>query len=292
MKRRALFFSASKIGEGKHMNIGFIGTGNMGAALIQGYLSVAGDQASKMFAYDMDTQRLSAFASKTGIRACQNAQEVAANSQILILSVKPGNMEDAIKEIAPGLIWDHTVIVSIAAGISIDWIEATCHRYSGGRSTTCKVTRVMPNTPALVGKGMSAVAKNNAVSEEEFQSVLALFQSVGLVEEVPESLMDCVTGVSGSSPAYVYLFIEALADAAVALGMARKQAYTFAAQAVLGSADMVLSTGQHPGELKDMVCSPGGTTIEAVKALEKNGFRNAVQEAVFAAAEKSKRMTK
>lgn len=274
------------------MNIGFIGTGNMGAALIEGYLSVAMDRASHIFAYDKDSERLSVFAKKTGIQPCRKAQEVAENSQILILSVKPGNMEDAIKEIAPALMWDQTVIVSIAAGISIEWIETMCRRNSGNQSVEAKVVRVMPNTPALVGKGMTAVARNKAVSDEEFQSVLALFLSVGRVEEVPESLMDCVTGVSGSSPAYVYLFIEALADAAVALGMARKQAYTFAAQAVLGSAEMVLSTGQHPGELKDMVCSPGGTTIEAVKALEKNGFRNAVQEAVFAAAEKSKRMTK
>lgn len=275
-----------------HMNIGFIGTGNMGAALIEGYLSVAMDRASQIFAYDKDSERLSAFAQKTGIQPCRKAQEVTENSQILILSVKPGNMEDAIKEIAPALMWDQTVIVSIAAGISIEWIETMCRRNSGKQSMESKVVRVMPNTPALVGKGMTAIARNKAVSDEEFQSVLALFLSVGRVEEVPESLMDCVTGVSGSSPAYVYLFIEALADAAVALGMARKQAYTFAAQAVLGSAEMVLSTGQHPGELKDMVCSPGGTTIEAVKALEKNGFRNAVQEAVFAAAEKSKRMTK
>ena len=146
----------------------------------------------------------------------------------------------------------------------------------------------MPNTPALVGEGMTGVCANDLVTEEELQLVLTLLKSFGRAEVVPEYLMDTVTGVSGSSPAYVFLFLEALADAAVAEGMPRKQAYEFAAQSVLGSAKMLLETGLHPGELKDMVCSPGGTTIEAVAVLERENLRSAVIDATRACIRKSK----
>ena len=146
----------------------------------------------------------------------------------------------------------------------------------------------MPNTPALVGEGMTGVCANDLVTEEELQLVLTLLKSFGRAEVVPEYLMDTVTGVSGSSPAYVFLFLEALADAAVAEGMPRKQAYEFAAQAVYGSAKMLLETGMHPGELKDMVCSPGGTTIEAVAVLERENLRSAVIDATRACIRKSK----
>ena len=146
----------------------------------------------------------------------------------------------------------------------------------------------MPNTPALVGEGMTGVCANDLVTEEELQLVLTLLKSFGRAEVVPEYLMDTITGVSGSSPAYVFLFLEALADAAVAEGMPRKQAYEFAAQSVLGSAKMLLETGMHPGELKDMVCSPGGTTIEAVAVLEREKLRSAVIDATRACIWKSK----
>ena len=146
----------------------------------------------------------------------------------------------------------------------------------------------MPNTPALVGEGMTGVCANDLVTEEELQLVLTLLKSFGRAEVVPEYLMDTVIGVSGSSPAYVFLFLEALADAAVAEGMPRKQAYEFAAQSVLGSAKMLLETGMHPGELKDMVCSPGGTTIEAVAVLERENLRSAVIDATRACIRKSK----
>ena len=146
----------------------------------------------------------------------------------------------------------------------------------------------MPNTPALVGEGMTGVCANDLVTEEELQLVLTLLKSFGRAEVVPEYLMDTVTGVSGSSPAYVFLFLEALADAAVAEGMPRKQAYEFAAQSVLGSAKMLLETGMHPGELKDMVCSPGGTTLEAVAVLERENLRSAVIDATRACIRKSK----
>ena len=148
----------------------------------------------------------------------------------------------------------------------------------------------MPNTPALVGEGMTAACPNDAVTEEEKNYALELLSSFGKVEIVPEHLIDAVVAVSGSSPAYIFMFIEAMADGAVAEGMPRPQAYQFAAQAVLGSAKMVLETGKHPGELKDMVCSPAGSTIEGVRILEQNGFRSAVFEALNGAAEKGKKM--
>jgi len=148
----------------------------------------------------------------------------------------------------------------------------------------------MPNTPALVGEGMSAVSVNSLVNEENTNSVMTILKSFGKAEIVPENLMDTVTGVSGSSPAYVFMLIEAMADAAVLGGMPRNQAYTFASQAVLGSAKMVLELPNHPGELKDMVCSPGGTTIEAVKVLENDGFRSSVMNAIDACIKKSKSM--
>ena len=146
----------------------------------------------------------------------------------------------------------------------------------------------MPNTPALVGEGITAVCKNSLVNKEEFSYIMSLLSSFGLAEEISENLMDVVVSVSGSSPAYVFMFIEAMADAAVLDGMPRDKAYKFAAQAVLGSAKMVIETGKHPGELKDMVCSPAGTTIEAVRILEEKGFRSSVIEAMKACTDKSR----
>ena len=155
-----------------------------------------------------------------------------------------------------------------------------------------KLVRAMPNTPALVGEAMSALCCNELVTEEELAEAVSIFNSFGKCEVIKEALMDAVIGVSGSSPAYVYLFIEAMADAAVADGMPRAQAYKFAAQSVLGSAKMVLETGTHPGALKDAVCSPGGTTIEAVAVLEEEGLRNAVIKAQRACVQKSRDMGK
>ncbi|MDD3874873.1 MAG: pyrroline-5-carboxylate reductase [Eubacteriales bacterium] len=278
------------------MKIGLIGTGNMGSAIVKGYLAANPGKEKDVFAFDQDKARLKTLAKELGICDCNDGVNVVTQSDVLILAVKPDKVAEVLQEIAPFIDWEEKVLVSIAAGVSIGFIESLCNEHSGYKEKTndfrCKVVRVMPNTPALVGKGMSALCRNSQVSEEEFKHVLDLFSSVGKSEEVDEKLMDCVVGVSGSSPAYVYLFIEALADGAVAQGMSRKQAYTFAAQSVLGSAEMVLKTDIHPGELKDMVCSPGGTTIEAVKDLERNGFRYAVMEAVRVASDKSKAMKK
>lgn len=278
------------------MKIGFIGTGNMGSALIKGYLSSNPDLGKEVFAYDVDKASLNRLAGETGATPCESIADTVARAGILILAVKPNIFTDVLKELVEVNGWEKKVIVSIAAGISLKYIALQCKELSGfsGRESgfICKAVRVMPNMPSLVGKGMSALAKNAEVSDEEFERVVNIFRAVGLAEETDEKLMDSVVGVSSSSPAYVFMFIEALADGAVALGMPRKQAYAFAAQAVAGSAEMVLKTGLHPGELKDSICSPGGATIDAVEALEQKGFRSAVMAAVRAAADKAASMTK
>ena len=173
--------------------------------------------------------------------------------------------------------------MGIAPGKTLSWLEEKCGQ-------PLKIVRLMPNTPAQVGEGMTGVCFNERVSEEEKQEICAITDSFGCTEVIPERLMEGLSAVTGCSPAYVFMFLEAMADAAVHQGMPRKQAYRLAAQAVLGSAKMLLETEMHPGELKDMVCSPAGSTIEGVRMLEKNGFRSAVFEALCAAAEKGKKL--
>ena len=199
-----------------------------------------------------------------------------------MLSVKPQFYEDAIAGIKD-YIRDDQIIVTLAPGKTLAWLEEKFGK-------PVKIVRTMPNTPALVGEGMTAACPNQYVTEEEKEYVLQILGAFGKVEVVPERLIDAVVAVSGSAPAYVFMMIEAMADAAVAEGMPRAQAYEFAAQAVYGSAKMVLETGKHPGELKDMVCSPAGTTIEAVRVLEKEGFRSALIEAMKACADVSRNL--
>ncbi|MCU5697044.1 pyrroline-5-carboxylate reductase, partial [Bacillus cereus] len=213
-----------------------------------------------------------------------NNNEVANSADILILSIKPDLYTSVINQIK-NQIKNDVIVVTIAAGKSIKSTENEFDR-------KLKVIRVMPNTPVLVGEGMSALSFNEMVTEKDIKEVLNIFNSFGQMEVVNEKLMDVVTSISGSSPAYVYMFIEAMADAAVLDGMPRKQAYKFAAQAVLGSAKMVLETGIHPGELKDMVCSPGGTTIEAVATLEEKGLRTAIISAMKRCTKKSMEMSR
>ena len=206
----------------------------------------------------------------------------AAKAEIVVLSVKPQYYEQTIAQIRDE-ITDEQVIVTLAPGKTLEWLQ-------GQFGKDVKIVRTMPNTPAMVGAGMTAACANALVTKEELEKVLTILRSFGEVEVVSEHLIDAVVSASGSSPAYVFMFIEAMADEAVAAGMPRKQAYEFAAQSVLGSAKMVLETGKHPGELKDMVCSPGGTTIQAVKVLEEKGMRAAVMDAMDACIEKSKCM--
>lgn len=261
-------------------SIGFIGAGNMGGAIMGG-ISEKG-LFDEVFVYDKNTEAANAAAEKYGVHSADI--KTTANADIVILAVKPNVLYSVIDEIK-SYIYADAVIVSIAAGQSIEKIEKAFGK-------PIKLMRVMPNTPALVGEGMSALSPNKLLEQdkEATAEVLDIFKSLGKAEIVAEKLMDAVTGVSGSSPAYVFMFIEALADAAVAAGMPRDKSYTFAAQSVLGAAKMVLETGTHPAELKDMVCSPGGTTIEAVKVLEEKGLRAAVMDAVKACVEKSRSM--
>lgn len=264
--------------------IGFIGCGNMGKAMIGGIIKANIVSPENIMVADLNEKSLKAAADEYGVKITTDNNDVAKAADILILSIKPNLYSVVIEEIR-NHVKENVVIVTIAAGKSIESTEK-----SFGRKI--KVVRVMPNTPALVGEGMAALCPNDKITSEEREEIVNIFESFGKAEVVSEKLMDVVTSVSGSSPAYVYMFIEAMADAAVLDGMPRNQAYKFAAQAVLGSAKMVLDTGKHPGELKDMVCSPGGTTIEAVATLEEKGLRNAVISAVRKCTEKSKEMSK
>lgn len=268
----------------KEKTIGFIGGGNMATAIIGGILHSGLATKEQIIAADKMEQALDALQERFGIRTAHSNQEAAQAADILFLAVKPHILPDAAAEIRDSIGPD-TLLVSIAAGKSISAIESLFGK-------EIRLIRAMPNTPALVGEGMSALCANPNVSETELDETRAIFDSFGSCEIVPESMMDTVVGVSGSSPAYVYLLIEAMADAAVADGMPRAQAYKFAAQSVLGSAKMVLETGSHPGALKDAVCSPGGTTIEAVAILEEEGMRYAVIRAQRACVQKSKDMGK
>ncbi len=264
------------------MKIGFIGGGNMGGAIIGGIVSSGIYKACDISVVDLFKENVEKLISKYKIKDGINNKEIAVNSDILFLAVKPNVIDEVILEVKD-YISDDCIVVSIAAGKSIDSLSS----FFGEK---VKIVRVMPNTPALVGEGMAAICKNDNVSDDEIQKISEIFNCFGKAEVVPEKMMDIVTAVSGSSPAFVYMFIEAMADAAVLGGMPRTQAYKFAAQTVLGSAKMVLDTGMHPGELKDMVCSPSGTTIEAVAELEKLGMRTAVIEAVRVCEAKSKSM--
>lgn len=264
--------------------IGFIGCGNMGKAMIGGIVKAEIVSPSNIRVADLNEKGLNEIAEKYGVEVTTDNNEVAKNSDILVLSVKPNVYPIVIKNIKDQ-VKDNVIIVTIAAGKSIESTEESFEK-------KLKIVRVMPNTPALVGEGMAALCPNEAVTKEEIEFITNIFNSFGKSEIVSEKLIDVVTSVSGSSPAYVYMFIEAMADAAVLDGMPRAQAYKFAAQAVLGSAKMVLETGIHPGELKDMVCSPGGTTIEAVATLEEKGLRDAVISAMRICTKKSKEMSK
>ncbi len=264
------------------MSIGFIGCGNMGSSIIEGILNAKYAPPAEVMIYDANTETMEKAKKRYGIAPAKSASELARTADIIMLCVKPNvlySVIDAIKQDVN----EEKLIISIAAGQSINSIEK-----SFGKQIS--LIRVMPNTPALVGEGMSALSPNSNVSEQALDKALALFKCCGRADIVPERLMDAVTAVSGSSPAYVFMLIEAMADAAVMGGMPRSQAYTFAAQAVMGSAKMVLETAKHPAELKDMVCSPSGTTIEAVASLESTGFRSAIIEAMRACMNKSKEM--
>lgn len=264
--------------------IGFIGAGNMGQAMAGGILSSGIVKAENIIFSDVSQENLKKAYKKYGVKTSNSNILTASMSNFIILSVKPNMYQNVIDEIKD-YIKPETVIITIAAGITLEKLKVMFGK-------NVKTVRTMPNTPAMVGEGMTAVIPNEFVTEEELKEVMDILNSFGKAEIIEEKLIDAVIAVSGSSPAYVYMMIEAMADAGVSGGMSREKAYKFAAQAVLGSAKMVLETGIHPGELKDMVCSPGGTTIEAVATLEEKGFRNAIIKAMKICEEKSKEMSK
>ena len=262
--------------------IGFIGCGNMATAMMKGIINNNIIAKKDIIGADLLKTSLDKMQTEMGICITSDNKEAAKNSEILVLSVKPQFYEDVIDEIKDS-VTENQLIITIAPGKTLEWLEKQFDK-------PIKIVRTMPNTPALVGEGITAVCCNQYVEQEELERVVSILEGLGKCEVVPEHLMDVVVSVSGRSPAYVFMFIEAMADAAVADGMPRTQAYEFAAQSVLGSAKMVLESGKHPGELKDMVCSPGGTTIEAVRILEEKGMRSAVFEAMKACTRKAKGM--
>lgn len=263
--------------------IGFIGAGNMASAMIGGIVNSKLVEPDMVIASAYSQGTLDRIYKNFGIKTTKDSKEVTRNSDIVIVAVKPDIYDDILEEIKD-FIDDSKIIVTIAAGKSIEDIESII-------GNDKKIVRTMPNTPALVNEAMSSLSINRNINDEDLEAVTEVFNSFGNTEVVPEYLIEAVIGASGSAPAYVFLFIEAMADAAVIAGMPRQQAYKFASQAVMGSAKMVLETGKHPGELKDMVCSPGGTTIEAVKVLEEEGFRASVIKAIGACIDKSKKMS-
>lgn len=254
------------------MRIGIIGCGNMGGAMMSAILEAGECKTVDMMVADHSEELLARRKAQYGIQITRNNEEAAEFADLLILAVKPQFCEAVIEDIKES-VSERQVIVSIVPGKTLEWWEEKLGK-------KLRMIRAMPNTPAMVKAGMTGLCPNQYVKKSDLAMVRSVFSSFSKTEVVTEDLMDVVTAVSGSSPAYVFMFIEAMADAGVAQGMPRDKAYKFAAQAVLGSAKMVLDTKKHPGELKDMVCTPKGTTIEAVRMLEEKGFRSAVIEAV------------
>jgi len=261
--------------------IGFIGTGNMGEALIRGLLRAGVADPQQVLGSDPRDERRAFLDETYAIRTTADNKQVAREADILVLSVKPQVMERVLEEIGP-TIHAHALVVSIAAGVPISAIEA--------RLPQARVIRTMPNTPALVGAGATAIAMGGHATQDDVASARRIFDSVGMTVVLDEAQMDAVTGLSGSGPAYMFLIIEALSDAGVKVGLSRHQAQALAAQTVLGSAKLLIETGEHPGRLKDMVTSPGGTAIAGLHTLEAGGLRTTLMDAVEAATKRSREL--
>lgn len=250
--------------------IGFIGMGNMGYAMLKGALTLFAP--GEIIFTCPDLEKCKKISAETGVRYAESNAECANNAKYLVLAVKPQVYDIVLKNIHDIVTEEH-VIISIAPGITIDSLKKNLGQ-------NIRIVRAMPNTPALVGEGMTGISyEPSDFSFEERDQIEQFFNSFGKVVTVKEELMSGIVCASGSSPAYVYMFIESLADSVVKYGIPRADAYKLVAQTVLGSAKMVLETGEHPGLLKDKVCSPGGTTIQGVAALEEYGFRNALMKA-------------
>ncbi len=257
----------------------------MGSALVEGVVRSGALAPDNLLLVDAHAESAAALARRTGGRVEGDAAETIAPGRLILMCVKPPDVEPLLARLSPALEQHRPLVVSIAAGVSLDRLQ-----YAAGENVP--VVRVMPNTPALVGRGVSAYSPAEDVDEAALGQIEAVFGAVGLVERVPEALMDAVTGTSGSGPAYIYTVIEALADGGCLMGLSKPQALKFAAQTVAGAAEMVLQTGLHPAQLRDQVTSPGGTTIAGLAALELAGLRGALISAVQAAAERSADMAR
>lgn len=263
---------------------GFIGGGAMAEALVHGVLAAGLVQAEQVTVSDVSPDRLAYLMKKYHVHTTQDNKTVAEQADVVFFCVKPQVLSTVAREIAAALS-PRQLVISIAAGVAIKTIEALV-------GSEIPVIRVMPNTAALVSAGMAAIARGTSASEAHAALALEIFNAVGRAVVLPETAMDAVTGLSGSAPAYVYLVIEAMADAGVLVGLDRKTALTLAAQTTLGAAQMVLKTGEHPAVLKDRVTSPGGTTIAGVQKLEEGGVRAAFMHAVSAATRRSQELGK
>lgn len=265
------------------MKFGLIGAGNMGGAILKGALKSGFLSADEVMVFDVNAELLELWKASYHVHTAEGNAQLAQECDWILLAVKPIFLGGVLSEIQTYL--SHKRVISIAAGWSIEMLQRAM------QNDSAQLLRVMPNTPALVGAGCIALCEETTLDGESFQWAKSLFETLGVVQVIPQRLMDAVIAVSGSSPAYVFMFIDAMADAAVKLGMPRAMAIQSAAQAVMGSAKMVLETGEHPDVLKDQVCSPGGTTIEAVQVLEETGMRASVMKAMVACAEKNQQMT-
>jgi pyrroline-5-carboxylate reductase len=264
--------------------IGFLGAGQMATALARGWLAAGLVNAEHLRASDPVALARDAFHAETGVRAVADNRRVVGSSDLLVLAVKPQSMATLLEEIGPVLQPRH-LVVSIAAGI-------TLRQLTEGLGPGCRLVRVMPNTPCLVGASASAYAPGTGATEEDLALVGRLLGAVGRAFRLSEGLLDAVTGLSSSGPAFVYVVIEALSDGGVRMGLPREVATALAAQTVFGSAKMVLETGAHPGMLKDKVASPGGTTMAGLHALERGGLRAALMDAVEAATRRATELAK
>lgn len=266
------------------MNFGVIGCGKMGSALVAGAVRSGALSSSHVWGLDAVAAAAEEFCQQTGARTAESLAELAVHCDTFLLATKPHQVRDVLMQLGKALGDKPALVISVAAGIPLAVLE-------GCLPDSVRVIRTMPNTPALVGKGASAYALGSRATRDDAQTAESLFSSVGLAIATPESLLDAVTGLSGSGPAYGFVMIEALADAGVRQGLPRNDAIKLAAQTLLGAAAMVLETGQHPSVLKDMVTSPGGTTIAGIAALEKNAIRHALHEAVAVATLRSKELS-
>ncbi len=265
--------------------LALIGAGNMGEALVRGLIGANLIQATNVTCTAPRAERRAELEKTYGVSATADNLAALKDADIVLLGVKPQILHKVLEQIAPAVAQSKPLILSVAAGFTIDSIE---QRLGEG----ARIVRAMPNTPALVGMGATAISMGIHTSNEDLAQAQAIFQAVGYVTVVDESLLDAVTGLSGSGPAYVFMIIEALADAGVKVGLPRRQAQALAAQTVLGSAKLLLETGLHPGVLKDQVTSPGGTAIAGLHTLEQGGLRTTLINAVQAATERSKELGK